>query len=422
MLYVRAIHFAATIMAAGVAFFVLFIAAPAALRSRLAAIGWCSLALCVLSGAAWLVLTAAAMSGEPLGDVFSAGVLGTVLLHTVFGNDWLVRAGLAALLAISFVPLLSPQSKPSRPTAAAAAVLAAALVGSLAWAGHAIGSNGLEGLVHPAADVLHLLAAAAWLGTLPLLALLLAGAPQDAAALTAVRAATRRYSALGVLSVGTLLASGLVNSWYLVGSVPALIETPYGRLVLAKVALFAAMVVVAAVNRYRLTPQLGAGTAARAGDALRRLRRNAAVEMLLGAGIIVIVAALGVEPPASHVHQHPVYGAVPADAAFVHIHGEAGMADVTVLPGRTGTVRATVRLWDQDLGALAARQVVVTFTPPAAGGTPTTRRAVQDADGAWQAAPFPLSQPGNWLVTIDAVLGPAGNLVLAAPVVIEPGP
>jgi len=440
MIYIRAIHFAATIMAAGVVFFAVCIAAPAlrhngiaraaaAFRSRLAVIGWCSLSLCVLSGAAWLVLTAAAMSGAPPGRVFSEGVLWTVLLRTDFGNDWLARLVLAGLLGGALVPLLSRKPAAPRWIAAAAVVLAAALVGSLAWAGHAVGSNGIEGVVHPAADVLHLIAAAAWLGTLPLLALFLAlllAQPQhDDDAVAAARVATLRFSALGIVSVGALLATGIVNTWYLAGSVPALVGTPYGRLLLAKVALFAGMVAIAAVNRFRLTPQLvpnaSSGASSRARDAVRRLRRNALAETLIGAGIVIIVAALGTEPPASHVHQHPVYGAVPADAAFVHIHGEGGMADITILPGRAGLARATIRLWDADLvGLLDAREVTVTLAPPTAGSNPTTRVAVQDADGAWQVGRFRLSQPGNWMVTVDAVLGPANHLVLAAPIVIEP--
>ena len=425
-------------MAAGVVFFAVGIAAPAlrhnggaraaAFRSRLAVIGWCSLSLCVLSGTAWLVLTAAAMSGVPLGRVFSEGVLWTVLRRTDFGNDWLARLALAGLLGGAFVPLLSRKPDAPRWIAAAAVALAAALVGSLAWAGHAVGSNGIEGVVHPAADVLHLIAAAAWLGTLPLLALFLAlllAQPQhDDDAVAAARAATLRFSTLGIVCVGALLATGIVNTWYLAGSVPALVGTPYGRLLLAKVALFCGMVAIAAVNRLRLTPQLvpnaSSGASARPRGAIRRLRRNALVETLIGAGIVIIVAALGTEPPASHVHQHPVYGAIPADAAFVHIHGEGGMADVTILPGRAGPARATIRLWDADEGLLQARDVTFTLTPPTAASQPTTRIAVQDADGAWQVDRFRLSQPGNWMVTVDARLGPANHLVLAAPIVIEP--
>ena len=68
MIYVRAVHFAASVLTAGVVFFSVFIAAPAlakygdtngarTFRSRLAVIAWTSLVLTVVSGAAWLVLT-----------------------------------------------------------------------------------------------------------------------------------------------------------------------------------------------------------------------------------------------------------------------------------------------------------------------------------------------------------------------------
>src|SRR5262249_56858630 len=78
--------------------------------------------------------------------------------------------------------------------------------------------------------------------------------------LALARDATLRFSTLGLISVGLLIATGIVNGWILAGSVPALIGTGYGRLLLAKVALFFAMVAVAAVNRLRLTPRLALAT------------------------------------------------------------------------------------------------------------------------------------------------------------------
>ena len=51
---------------------------------------------------------------------------------------------------------------------------------------------------------------------------------------------------LGIVSVATVLGSGIVNAWILVGSFDALIATPYGRLLMLKIALFAAMLVFAA--------------------------------------------------------------------------------------------------------------------------------------------------------------------------------
>ena len=116
------------------------------------------------------------------------------------------------------------------------------------------------------------------------------------------RTATLRFSVLGLASVATLMITGLVNAFYLVGSVAALLGTDYGRLLAVKVALFVVMVAIAAINRFRLTPELV--------PELRRLRRNAVVEIVLGAVIIAIVAKLGVTPPAfeqetmPHAHHH----------------------------------------------------------------------------------------------------------------------
>jgi len=430
LIYARGIHFAATILAAGVAFFFVFLVAPAlsksdpkggvaALRTRLAAIAWGSLSLCLLSGAAWLFLTAQSMSGQSLGEVLSQGVIWTVLARTEFGNDWLFRLVVALLLAVTFQAVLPAHRNASRGVAAAAVILAAALAGSLAWAGHAIGASGSEGIVHPIADVLHLIAAAAWVGTLPLLVLLLAMALRDPAMAGMAQTATLRFSTLGILSVGTLLATGVINSWYLVGSVTALLGTPYGRLLSIKIALFLAMVAIAGVNRLRLTPRLSRNETATA--AQHQLRRNAAIETLFGVFIVVIVAVMGTEPPASHAH-HPVYGGLPADAAFVHIHSERGMADVTIMPGRVGAAHATIRLWDGDFGPLEARQVTFALTAPTAGSKPITRVATQDSDGAWQVDDIALPQPGNWIATVDAALGPSNHLVLDAPIVIESEP
>jgi putative copper resistance protein D len=107
------------------------------------------------------------------------------------------------------------------------------------------------------------------------------------------------------------LITGLVNAFYLVGSVAALLDTDYGRLLAVKVALFVVMVAIAAINRFRLTPELVPdATLAPARQVLRRLRRNAVVEIVLGAVIIAIVAKLGVTPPAfeqetkPHTHHH----------------------------------------------------------------------------------------------------------------------
>jgi hypothetical protein len=243
----------------------------------------------------------------------------------------------------------------------------------------------------------------------------------DGGSLAFARKTTLRFSTLGMAAVATILATGSINAWCLVGSFAALAGTDYGRLLSVKVVLFFVMVAVAAFNRLGLMPHLVAdGHPAATVTALRQLRRNAAFETAAGAIIIAIVAVLGTLPPASHASHHPVYGGIPADASFQHIHTGQGMADVMIEPGRVGTTRATIHLWDDDFNELDAQAVTFTLTPPAAGGKPLTRPAVQDADGAWVVDGIELSQPGNWTVTVDAVLGPGNRLVLEAPIVIDP--
>jgi putative copper resistance protein D len=268
LLYARALHFAATMLLAGVVLFAVLVAAPAwrgaasngavaiNVRTRLAVMAWIGIALAAISGAAWLILTAAAMSGLPAAQVFGDGVLWTVLSETTFGRAWLIRFVLACALAATLPALLSPRDRKSTWLEIAAAVLAAAFAGALAWSGHAAGGLGGEAIIHPAADVLHLVAAAAWVGALLPLIVLFAAAGADDASLAMARTATVRFSILGIVSVGTLLATGIVNTFYLAGSVPALLHTEYGRLLLIKIVLFLAMVAIAAINRFQLTPQL----------------------------------------------------------------------------------------------------------------------------------------------------------------------
>ena len=431
LIYARAIHIAATLQVAGVAFFLVFIAEPAfrganddaavaaTVRRQLTWIARISLALALISGAAWFDLTAAAMSGQPVADVFSQGVWWTVLSDTTFGHDWLVRFVLACLLAALFDRSLSDRRIKSRVVKSALVFSAEAFAGSLAWSGHAAGGIGAEAIVHPAADVLHLVAAAAWLGGLIPLALLLKAAGHDGASPAIARTATLRFSTLGIVAVATILATGGVNTWYLAGSIPALTGTDYGQLLLIKIALFLVMVAIAAVNRLRLTPRLVQGTGMIAAQTARRLRRNALLEATAGAIVLGIVGLLGTLPPGSHANYHPA-GALPADATFQHIHTGQGMADVMIEPGRVGAAHATIHLWDEDFGILAAQSLTFTLTPPGPGGQSITRRAVQDADQAWQVDGIELSEPGNWTVTVNAVLGSGAPLILEAPIVIEP--
>ena len=246
-----------------------------------------------------MIVRSAQISEQSLTAVWSDGVVWTVLLDTDFGQVWLVRSALMVLLAAALYPAYFMR-KPSPLRRGVALASAAALVAALALAGHAAAGTGLESLVQESADVLHLLAAASWVGSLVPLALLLGAAASERSesSLAVACTVTLRFSTLGIASVATVLASGIVNTWELAGSVPALVGTDYGRLLLVKVALFLVMMLVAAVNRLSLTPRLvqDHDDAARR-DALRQLRTNSLIEAGIGAIILIIVGMLGTLAP-----------------------------------------------------------------------------------------------------------------------------
>jgi putative copper resistance protein D len=320
LMVMRAIHFAATVMVAGGLLFACRVAEPAfqtvadaparvvqSFRTRLSALLLVSLGIVVVSGAGWWLLLAGRIGDQPLSEAITDGTAWIVLTQTRFGFDWQLRLLLAVLLAAN--ALLKPRTPSARRDLFAAAG-GIALVATLAWAGHGAASPGNAGYIHLIADVFHLGAAGAWLGGLVPLVLLL-GLRRHAdhpGWLMIAWHATRRFSDLGLVAVGTLLASGMVNAWFLVGGTVNLVSTDYGRLLELKIVLFVGMICLAAANRLHLMPQFSRaaeiGTLGLIPEMARRLERNALLEILIGLVIICIVGVLGVTPPAAEVHVH----------------------------------------------------------------------------------------------------------------------
>jgi putative copper resistance protein D len=177
--------------------------------------------------------------------------------------------------------------------------LAMLFLGSLAWSTR-VRHRGIAGDLHVTADVLHRVAAWTWIGGLVPLAMLFAATRRAASPAVAsiAREAALRFSTLGVIAVGIILATGLVNTYVLAGSVPALLETDYGHLLLVKFGLFLAIVGIAALNRLRLTPRLSsAGTVA---DAHRQLQRNSVIEAIMG--LLILASSAPRYPPAGIAH------------------------------------------------------------------------------------------------------------------------
>jgi putative copper export protein/mono/diheme cytochrome c family protein len=295
----RAVHYAASIGLGGVLCFAVLVARPPDLAPLFRRLAWLCLAVALVSGFGWFLALAAGMSSGTLVTALDPHVLATVLLHTQFGRDF----GLRLILAVMVAALLLWQARPALPLAL---LFACCLLGMLAWAGHGADDTGANGVFHISADIVHLLAAGAWIGGLLPLVLLFQHAisEPDANVIAVARRAAQRFSALGIVAVGALLATGIINATYLVGSLAGFFGTDYGRLLLLKIALFALLVGIATFNREILVPRLHlnprGGKQREAGAALRSLRNNSVLEVGLGLGVLGIVALLGTMVPAAH--------------------------------------------------------------------------------------------------------------------------
>jgi putative copper export protein/mono/diheme cytochrome c family protein len=213
-------------------------------------------------------------------------LLGAFARETRYGQAVVARLAVAvALVAVAW--------RRDGPRARAALALGGLLLLAHPFAGHAASADTLALRVwQGTAGALHALAAGLWLGALPVVAFVLRRAPQ------AAEAALRRMSALGLGCVSMLLATGVASAFALVGDLPGLVGTPYGRLLLAKLSLVVPLLFLAARN-------LRAGGLARVegalrADAPRRIGGRVAGEVALGAAILALAASLATTPPAAH--------------------------------------------------------------------------------------------------------------------------
>ncbi len=308
----------------------------------------------LLSGVATLAYQVVVVSGRA-GGLLEPAIWLRLLLHSRFGTIWLLRHGLLVLLAALL--LLREREESAVDWTAwrlEAWTLGAVAAAAMAWAGHAAAAEPL-GLVAALADACHLVAAGLWLGALFPLALLLHAASRAAGADARPYAvlAVRRFSAVSLVVMLVIVATGLWNAWVEVGSVPALVGTRYGRLLLVKITLLGPIVAFAAANRRRFLPALSGDGVTVGRPAMARLSRFIVWELALALLILAVTAMLSLTVPGAH------------DAAWWPFPYRLAYDAVAGLPG-TGAL---------GLGALALLAGLWIALPPlAVDAYPTTYR------------------------------------------------
>jgi copper transport protein len=191
-------------------------------------------------------------------------------------------------------------------------------------AGHALDAGQLR--IEVVVDVLHLAAAAVWTGgLLQLVFALRGGTPREL---------MRRFSTLALVAVAVLSATGVVRAIGELRSVSQLWTTGYGRLLLVKSGLLAALVCLGWLNRYRLVPR---------GDATL-LRRSAAAELVLLAGLVVAVSILTDVRPgtAQAVTAKAATGAPPLPARDATVLAQEDGDNAVTLAAEPPRLRVTV--------------------------------------------------------------------------------
>ncbi len=218
---------------------------------------------------------------------FLISQLGSVLaiLHATADTRYGRVHELAVVFAGIGAAATASSARPMRVLTAAAAV---GLAATPSLAGHPL-DPGEPQVLSLAADLVHVWAAAVWLGGLFALALSLREMRRvvpNAQELSALLA--RRFSRVALVAVLLIAASGLARALVELTSVQQLWQLSYGRAILVKTGLLLALLIVAWINRFRLVPRLAAGGSTRAE---RQLEATALAELAL---LLVVLGAVAV--------------------------------------------------------------------------------------------------------------------------------
>lgn len=236
-----------------------------------------------LASLAWLPCEAAVVGGG-WPSALDGSTLSALAFSTMTGTMWLARVTLALLNA----SVLANRSRPDT----ARVVLPALLLSSLALSGHTQMDDGLLRLLHILNHVLHLLSGGFWLGSLLVLPTCLARL-RDPGFHADTKIALRRFSSAGHIAVALVIATGVLNTWLILGRWPTDLTSSYQLLLDAKIALVLGMTSLAIVNRYVFVPRFREEPE----QSVANIRRGTLGELCLGVGVLALVAVFGLMDP-----------------------------------------------------------------------------------------------------------------------------
>jgi copper transport protein len=402
-------------------------------------------------------------ANEGLGQLFNAQLV-QATLDSKLGTMSQARE-LMAFLAGGAASLLLPRLPGAgRRARIALGVLWAVLTTAVAasWALYDHASTGVQGPWGGVpADIVHLDAMAVWIGGLAVLAGFALRGPADEGVATAVP----RFSSISLACVGTLVASGAYQTWREVGAWQALVDTPYGRLILAKVTGLLVLIALGYLARHyiqrglrpaavgylaaptlisapvqdtpadlaqghgsnatpRLVPSPSAnqahaspGPETPATDpepgpqwrpAMRLLRRSVAVELLVAAVILAFTAIL-VNVATGREAYAPTFTA--SQPFNVGGPNGAGTVHVFVSPARLGPNTIDVYFTGAHGRGYGPVTVTAALSYPAGHLGPTAVALTKTAPGQYQTQGAVAGNTGQWTLTVTIRSGSGSTTV-----------
>jgi copper transport protein len=210
----------------------------------------------------------------------------------------------------------------------------------------------------------------------------------------------RRFSTIAVPLVALLVVSG---GWLTFaqtgGDWRGLPQSTWGLVLLAKLALVAALLALAGVNRLRLTPALTRGAPPAA------MQRSIRAEIAFGLVVLMLAASFRLAPP-------PRAFELPAAPILIHLHSDRAMADLRVTPGRAGPVVIEMAFQTGDFSDLTPREVHVALTPADGSLEPIRTRAMPQPGGLWSTPELVLPFAGDWEIALRVLITDFDSVVL----------
>ena len=316
-----------------------------------------------LLNGSWAALLVGSLAAFGLfGAEVSAGTLGTAfdpkswgdIVHTQTGRMLLLRIVFAALFGVLLVLRKFRGAGWWRAAAATAAVF---LLFSCSASGHPNAQD--PRALWIAIDMLHLLAIAIWIGGL--FAIAVAG--RSTLSEPGGERFARRFSLAASVTVPVIIATGVAQTLKLAGGLDDVTSTDWGRLLLTKVTVVAALLAVAGVSRWLLHH-----------DGAASIRRTVIAEAVLGVAVVAMAAGMVALPPVPPAPSQPFNEQLASNGL---------LALISLSPGRVG-----------------GNEVHITLTPQGGSLTPvlgaTARVALPDGDIPFSPVTLVLEGPNHF--------------------------